>query len=274
MAMSNLRLPTHFSDARLSDVVQFLYNLTTPNSKPIRLAGHNVKSLSPAAKAILSLVVDRVRMQDKPVICDHFSKTLATYPPMKHLQGTPRGKLCTTEEVSYSDSQTLVIARDATVHPLMNSVLEDHFSKDLSNEQLFHLQLLSNELIQNAADHSGAERTYYFAGPWKDHFQFGILDMGISIPARMERKYPEHSNVELLELALKKGFGTRQTREGGLGLHYLWEIMKQHGQRFVLMSRDAQVRKYFSTRRSQKGSLKKPLLGTWVLARLPKKGTR
>jgi hypothetical protein len=52
----------------------------------------------------------------------------------------------------------------------------------------------------------------------------------------------------------------------------VYDSVKYHKGTLVLLSRGAQMRKYFGTRRSQINRLKVPLGGTWVFARLPMGG--
>jgi hypothetical protein len=129
----------------------------------------------------------------------------------------------------------------------------------------FSTQLVFNELIQNAVDHSTSERYYLYFGKIKDQIHFGLLDMGVSLPAKMEQKYNATNDVEYLELSLREGISTRRQRTGGLGLFHTFEMIKEQQGKFVFLSRDAQIRRYFSQRKVNRMNLKSRLNGTWVM---------
>ena len=130
---------------------------------------------------------------------------------------------------------------------------------------LFSIQLVFNELIQNAVDHSTSERYYVYFGIVDDEVHFGILDMGVTLPAKMEQKYDAKDDIEFLELSLKEGVTTRRLRTGGLGLFHTFEMIKNLEGKFVFISREGQIRRYFSQRKIRHLKLKHVLHGTWVM---------
>lgn len=147
--------------------------------------------------------------------------------------------------------------------------VQEVFSGRISKDLFFACKLVTNELMQNSVDHSTSERYYLYAGVWKNEFHAGVLDMGATIPAKLEQKYACSNDVEYLEVALKYGTGTRRQRPGGFGLYYFSDFLKENNGKLTILSRRAQVRRYFKTRRSQKNLLKYPLAGTWCFARFP-----
>ncbi len=143
------------------------------------------------------------------------------------------------------------------------------FSTHLSEDLLYSSTLILNELMQNCVDHSTSERYYLYAGLWQSEFHVGLLDMGATVPAKLEQKYSCENDLEYLTMALKKGISTRRIRVGGFGLYYFFEFLKESGGKLTILSRGAQLRRYFKTRKSQKNILRYPLAGTWCFARFP-----
>ena len=134
---------------------------------------------------------------------------------------------------------------------------------------MWDVTLIMNELMQNTVDHSTAERYYLYAGISDKNFEFGILDMGVTIPAKLETKYSLVNDKEYLTEVFQKGFGTRRDRPGGMGLYYLFENIKYLKGRLVILSRNAQVRLNFATRNYKSSDLKRRLSGTWCMANFP-----
>ncbi len=149
--------------------------------------------------------------------------------------------------------------------------LENRFSEIFrADEDLaFSCRLMLNELMQNSLDHSSSERYYLYGGVWENEFHLGALDMGITLPGRLEGKYTCASDVEHLKLALKPGITTRRLRPGGLGLSHVFELLKNAEGRLTIVSRRAQLRRYFKRRVTAAGALKYPLPGTWCFGRFP-----
>ena len=73
----------------------------------------------------------------------------------------------------------------------VKEILINEYSHRLDEDLLFSIQLVFNELIQNAVDHSTSERYYLYFGVVKDEVHFGVLDMGITLPSKMEQKFTE-----------------------------------------------------------------------------------
>jgi hypothetical protein len=96
--------------------------------------------------------------------------------------------------------------------------------------------------------------------------------MGITLPSKMEQKFNAENDIEFLELSLKEGITTRRLRIGGLGLFHTLEMIKEMGGKFVFISRDGQIRRYFSQRKVNRMKLKSRLHGTWVMFTFKIKG--
>ena len=129
-------------------------------------------------------------------------------------------------------------------------------------DHAFAIQLVLNELMQNAVDHSSAERYYYYFGLHENEIHLGMLDMGVSLPAKLEQHYDFEDDLEALEMSFKLGVTTRRMRKGGLGLNHTFEMVKDRLGKLVIVSRDAQLRRYFSQRKVYRHVLKDRLHGT------------
>ncbi|HLG20068.1 MAG TPA: ATP-binding protein [Bdellovibrionota bacterium] len=224
----------------------------------------------PAGHAILAALTDSIIATAAKIRVMHLSSALGRLPYFKLMKTSPRSRILPPVSVySIHTNTQIASAHDSGIDLIFTQNIEDAFSKLLGEDLSYDVRTVVNELMQNTVDHSGAERYYLYAGIWENDFHVGVLDMGFTIPARLERKYRIANDVESLELALRKGIGTRQTREGGLGLSYVRDIVKRNEGRLTILSRQAQFRKYFSTRRSQRSLLKRPVDGTWVFVRFP-----
>lgn len=122
--------------------------------------------------------------------------------------------------------------------------------------------------MQNTVDHSTSERYFIYAGinEIENSFEFGVIDRGIGIPTKLETKYLETSDENYLKKALEFGIGTRRNRKGGMGLYYLFEILKEEKGKMVIISRNGQLRRYFNSRNIKSGSINRTLYGTWCMA--------
>jgi len=91
----------------------------------------------------------------------------------------------------------------------------------------------------------------------------------VTLPAKLEQKYSSPSDEAYLDLALKEGITTRRSRPGGLGLFHTFEYLKDFSGTLTLISRRAQLIRYFKSKRVVRQSLKHILHGTWAMARIP-----
>lgn len=120
--------------------------------------------------------------------------------------------------------------------------MKTRFIGQLNGDLEFSASLILNELMVNSVDHSTAERYFLYAGTWNNEFHIGALDMGITIPAKLERKYKASDDVHYLDMALKEGVSTRRQRLGGFGLFYAFEHLKTSRGKLTILSREAQIR--------------------------------
>lgn len=267
---SVISLPQCIDDGRIDLILKILGLSKQYGSKPLRFRWSKTESISPAGLGILCCLSDTFIEQGNKVTHIRVSKKLKTLTPVHCLLASGRFRTLPAPDVyNYEDKTTILRGITNAIDSSFVERLQEKFSNFLSEDLLYASTLILNELMQNSVDHSSAERCYLYAGVWHKEFHVGVLDMGITIPAKMEQKYPCESDLDYLELALKKGTGTRRIRTGGFGLYYFFEFLKECNGKLTIVSRRAQIRRYFRTRRSQKNMLKYPLYGTWCFARMP-----
>lgn len=272
---TTVALPTIIDDGRLDWALALLsQSRTTEKKTPFRLDWRSVTDVSPAGEAILCCLFDSFVEQRNRVQCIHVPKRFHTTPVVTHLMHRSNFSHLPAPNIQNHETEHAILRGSTTVDLLFTERFQEKFSTDLEPDLVYDCLLILNELMQNTVDHSTAERYYLYAGLWREEFHAGVLDMGSTVPAKMEQKYACASDLEYLQLALKEGYGTRRQRPGGIGLSYFFGYLKKHAGKLTLMSRGAQIRRYFNTRRSQQNALKYPLMGTWCFARFRLKGER
>lgn len=260
-------MPKILDDGRLDTIIEILENIRL--KKNIELSFKNTVAISPAGHAIISTIFDvacehniEIKLLD---IKHHINKNIIQYSQNeKPLKGFKE-----ISQLGLDDKNQIIYGKVSSIAPEFIQKLNQKFSNTLSEDDLFDVSLILNELMQNAVDHSTAERYFLYAGVFNNKFEFGVLDVGVSIPSKLETKYVCKNDKEYLEKSLIKGIGTRRNRTGGMGLYYLFENIKKAKGRLVLISRDAQARLNFSTRNYLYKDLKKSLYGTWCMASFP-----
>lgn len=241
----------------------------------LKLDWSKVSFISPAGFAVLACLFDTLIEQKARIFSVHVPKKLREFPAVNHLIHPGRFSILPPATLqNFENGAILLAGRQNAIDPLFSERLHEKFSLRLSGDLIYAAVLTLNELMQNSVDHAASERYYLYAGLWGKEFHAGCLDMGITIPAKLEQKYIRNNDLEYLELALQKGTGTRRTRTGGFGLYYFFEFLKESGGKLTIVSRGAQIRRYFKTRKSQKNILKYRLPGTWCFARFPLEGSQ
>jgi hypothetical protein len=270
--MSNtFQMPKILGDGRLDTILFLLHQLGTSDDResPVTLDWNRTTQVTPAGHAILSALIDTATEYGKEIDSIDVPRWLTRSPLFQLLGRAKKGRLLLAPEKLSLQQPCLLSVRNAVIDQFFGQRVKERFEDRLSEDLVFGVQLIVNELMQNSVDHAAAERYYLYAGLSENEFHVGILDMGITIPAKLERKYSAKDDTLFLKLAFRKGIGTRRTREGGLGLWHIYDVVKRNRGRLVLISRNAQFRHYFETRRSQINLLKHPLLGTWCMVRFP-----
>ncbi len=265
---NEITLPAEIGDGRLDLLLALFASFPTLETQTLRLNWRKVTDLSPAGSAILACLADTALEQGKKLEHLFLPSRLKARPIIQSLQKTSLLTALPKPSI-YDFDQTHELLGSGENHLNIAFVekVAGKFGKTLSDDQLFGVRLILHELMQNSVDHSTAERYYLYAGIWEKEFHFGVLDMGITIPAKLESKYLGSSDSEYLELALKTGISTRRLRPGGLGLSHTFEFLKEQQGRLTLISRGAQLRRYFKRRHIVSTQTKAPLRGTWCFAR-------
>ncbi len=268
--MSPILLPQVISDGRLDAVLEIfsLIKLEKKNKKPLQLDWTKVKQITPAGYAILACLFDTAVEQKAKIRNLRIKKIFKSGSVIQNLDKISEFKGLPKPSIhNFENSETLLEGHELSVHPDFMDRVEWKFKGLLSEDLVFSSRLIINELMVNCIDHSTAERYYLYAGTREREFHLGVLDMGITIPAKLERKYSAKDDVELLEMSLKEGISTRRQRTGGFGLYLTFEHLKKNKGRLTILSRNAQLRRYFNRRSVIKGPLKHTLDGTWCFAR-------
>ncbi len=260
--------PSLIDDGRIDWALKLLSIIQDGGAKDgICLDWQNVADISPAGHAILCCIFDILVEQHQRITNISIPKRLRAMPSIQALEGVESySQLPLPEQLNY-ETGVLLLRGHSTIDLLFQERFQEKFIDILGEDLSYDCRLILSELMQNSVDHSTSERFYIYAGPWQNEFHVGLLDMGSTIPAKLEQKYICEDDLEYLELALKEGVGTRRKRPGGLGLFYFFNTLKMRTGKMTIVSRGAQIRRYFNTRRSQRNMLKHPLRGTWCFAR-------
>ncbi|MCK5882280.1 MAG: hypothetical protein KAG61_01220 [Bacteriovoracaceae bacterium] len=261
-------LPKFIDDGRLDKLIEILNYLRYGNQS-IFLDFNRVEGISPAGMAILLCFSDISREGLNKLSVINFpkgDKENFLFPFLNHNAGE---SYIPIKDIHFSNSDMIIAGIENGISPSLLDKVDQLFEHRLSEECLWYSRFILNELMQNACDHSTSERYYLYAGIWNDNFQFGVCDMGVTIPAKLEQKYICPTDHDYLKKSLEFKVGTRRSRPGGLGLNHIFEILKGQDGRLVIVSRDGQMRRYFSRRQTELSKLKRPLAGTWCMARLP-----
>ncbi len=260
--------PTLIDDSRLDSYLIALKSLT--EKKTVEWVFPKNIRISPAGMAILCCLVEAAK--EKEVLI-HFiirgrRKTDALH-FLNHLNShvlSHKG-VVSPSLYDYESENSLLIGRPSGLDLGFMEKMEPKFQ--LSDDLDFDCRLILQELMQNSIDHSGGERYFMYAGLWEKEIHCGVLDMGVSIPAKLRQKYDQPDDIQLLLLALKEGSTTRRERTGGLGLSHFRDVLRRNKGKLTVASGWAQIRFYFQTRNAQKSTLKYRLPGSWCFARIP-----
>jgi hypothetical protein len=268
-------MPCDFGDGRLDTLLSLFSSLKQGGADiPPTVSWKKTKSISPAGSAILAALADTTIEQKQRIKLINLTQTIKAQSTILHLLKTQQNKLPPADSYSTFNEQICLLCSPPVIQPIFMQRLEEQHSKHLSDELAFSCRLVINELMQNTISHSSGDRYYMYAGPWQSEYHVGVLDMGVTIPAKLEQKYQADSDVGFLELALQKGITTRRERSGGLGLNHTFELLKNSKGRLTIISRKGQLRRYFASKTVHRRSLPSPLYGTWCMVRFPKNRRR
>lgn len=259
-------LPEVIGDGRLDSLLTAFFLLKNFPDKIYTFNWRRVKKILPAGHAILACLADAIAEQNIKVKHLFIKNKFKIYPEIQKLLNLP-SQLPKPSEYNFFDPSNILRGNEISIDIIFMQDTYSNFRKFFSEDLHFYANLVINELMQNCVDHASAERYYLYAGIDGDDFCLGVLDMGVTIPAKLEQKYQCETDVEYLTLAFKTGISTRRQRTGGLGLNHTFEILKETQGRLSILSRDAQIRRYFRHKKILKNKLKHRLQGTWCFMR-------
>lgn len=269
-SIPSLTLPTEISDGRVDTILKAFHLLKNPDVKELHLNWQRTTQILPAGSAILACLFDSAVEQQKSIKNTFIKKHLQKNRVVQNLIRLAEFLTLPKPQINeFATDQVLLGAGERAINISFIEKFQEFFGSQLSEDLEFSCQLVFNELMQNSVDHATAERYYLYAGPWQHEFHVGVLDMGCTIPAKLEQKYTCDNDLHYLAHCFKEGVSTRRQRLGGLGLSHVFDLLKNHGGTLTVLSRDAQIRRYFKNRVVQRSVLKHSLRGTWCFTRFP-----
>lgn len=260
--MQQFSLPKTLGSERLDTIILLISSIR--DEAEIVLDWSKVSVIEPAGIAILSVIFDQSIEKECKIVNINVSPEIKRKYPLIVFSKDRPGALPLPSFHDFQNSESFLLCCQGGIDLRYKEILANKFEK-LDSDLVFSVQLVFNELIQNAVEHSTSERYYLYFGLLNDEVHYGVLDMGVSLPAKMEQKYNAEDDIDYLELSLKEGISTRRQRTGGLGLYHTFEMIKDLHGKFVFISREGQVRRYFSQRKVNRMKLKAKLNGTWVM---------
>lgn len=259
--------PSIIGDGRIDSILKAVS--LTKTADQIEFDFSRTTSISPAGLPILACIADSIIEQQKKPELTGISPALRKNKIIKTFLAAVKLKtLPAPSFYNYQDKHLVMEGAGSYINIAFPNEIESKFNNIVDEEILDAARLIINELMVNCVDHSGAERYYLYCGIYQGELHTGVLDMGISIPAKLAQKYARTSDSDYLEMSLKKGISTRRQRPGGMGLYYMTELLKENEGRLTIISRGSAIRRYFKRRKTELGAVKHPLAGTWCFARL------
>lgn len=265
----DIEIPKSLTDERLDLMLLKLDEISQNKGCIVNFSLEKNEEISCAGYAVLMVLLDAVSEHKHKAKTSHVNVDKPIHLKLEDLASKSTDGFMMMDDMNYIANDEIIIGKVSSIAPEFIQMLEHKFLKILGEENLWSIKLIANELMQNTVDHSTSERYFVYAGVMGDDFGIGVLDRGVSIPSKLESKYFENLDQEYLEKSLEIHIGTRRNRAGGIGLYYLFENIKKVGGKLVLISRNGQIRRHFSSRNVVKGKTKVPLRGTWCMARIP-----
>jgi len=264
-------LPSIIDDGRCDSYLELLDEVRV-NSRDVILNFEKVAKITAPGWAILNCISDSVFEHRRDIETRNIFLKKDLKKHIEKILGPRKKQIISMNEMSFEDDENLISGAVCAIAPSFVEKIDQKYFQLLSEEKKWYVRLMLNELMQNSVDHSTSERYFFYAGINDGDFLFGVCDMGVSIPAKLEQKYAYENDQAYLLKSLELGIGTRRVRSGGLGLNHMFEILKKQKGRLVIISRNAQLRKYFARRKTQTSKLKHALRGTWCMAQIPIEG--
>ncbi len=262
--METYTLPTTISFTRPEPLIKLL-SIEKPQ---FILDWSKVARIDMAGLAILCCMYDHWGERKIKVISANIPAQFENYPVIKKFMTPPH--LVTPELFDFQQSCKKLSGISNQIPMFFMEQLHSTCPIiKIKAELSFTCNLLLSELMQNSRDHSSGERYYAFFEVNGLNIYLGVLDMGVTVPAKLEQKYNFSNNIEAIEMALKEGITTRRQRAGGKGLFYLKEEIKACKGSLTFISRDAQIKMFTGAKTIQRRKLQTPLRGTWIFVTVP-----
>ncbi len=269
----NIALPNNLGYGRLDTLLKVFFEVKKSKKKnPICLNWTNVQKISPAGYGIIACLFDYAVERGVKIDNVFLKKDLKTIPVIKNISEISQYKRLPKPIIHNFESKELILqGQENALNTAFIQRFEEKYESLLGEDLTYSCQLILNELMQNSLDHSASERYYIYGGIWqtvkKKEIHIGVLDMGVTIPAKLEQKYIEPSDQDYLDLAVREGSTTRRSRPGGLGLFHTFEHLKNCEGTLTIVSRNAQLVRYFKNKAVRRRKLYLSLNLTWCLAR-------
>ena len=144
-------LPQTLGSERLDTVIE---SLSAMREKPqLTFDWSKIKVVEPAGRAIISILIDQAIEKDCLLIHTNLDSTLKKHHPLlKNLfkkDGLPK-----PQQHFYKDKNSFHLCCQGGIDLSYKEILLNEFSHKLDEDLLLSIQLVFNELIQNAVDHS------------------------------------------------------------------------------------------------------------------------
>lgn len=259
-------LPAIISSSYIKNLIKINDSIQT--NKKITFDWRNTKEIESSGYSILSVILDHAIEAGCQIDSVNFDTRLYKH-PILNLKW-PKARIGDREHF-FENSRSLNMSIDGSFSPFFATRFAEKFHF-LPEKLIFHGQMILNELLQNATDHSGSERYYLYAEVKQHKLIFGVLDSGISIPAKMAQKYVQPSDENYIDFSFKEGITTRRLRKGGYGLFHTFNIIKDYDGNLVILSRSGGIRRYFAQRKVVRLQLDNNLRGTWCFLEIKSKG--
>lgn len=254
-------LPPTISDSYPESLIVLINKI---ENKGIILDWSKVQNLTPSGICMLNCLCDSAGERGVKIKSEYVPKKFKNIPVVKILLKDFSKSLRPIHLLNYDARGVMIRGHENTI-PMgfMEEFKIKNSSIQLNEDLEYDCNLILTELMQNSKDHSGAERYFVFLEVKEKEVNIGVLDMGVTIPAKLETKYNYKDDIEALKNAMKDGITTRRSRKGGKGLYYTFKQLEEKKGKLTILSRESQIKRYFQHRTVREKKLKGKLKGTW-----------
>lgn len=249
------------NEASTESVMRIIDGIFKGETK-LRLNWSETEEVGPSGISLLTLLFDYASERGVKIDSVFTARHLKLIPIVARLQNVREKSLIEAKELSYENQEGQYYC------------LENEHPKTLSERQRdpfiqADIQLLFRELTQNAIEHSSSERFYSYYAESDGQIHLGVLDLGVSIPAKLKNHFNLDDDLSYIEAALERGNTSRRLKEGGEGLYRVSQMVKRLQGRMAILSGEGQLRRYYAHRRIDRKLMKYRTPGTWIFITLP-----